>query len=134
MRIIVLEGLHDRGKTSTLNILFYDLLASGAVMNPRTPLGGDPNDFESEGDYLGQKIAIYTMGDMSSPLRTAVYDFSSKGVDVLICALSTNSNMSWANSAINHFTNIRYPKTETSLLTNRTAVNRADASILFSLI
>lgn len=134
MRIIVLEGFHNRGKTSTLNILFYDLLTSGAVMSRRTQLGGDPNDFESEGDYLGQKIAIYTMGDLSSPLRTAVYDFASKGIDILICGLSTNSNMSWANSAINNFTNTRHRKTETNILTNRSAVNRADASILFSLL
>ena len=134
MRIIVLEGLHDRGKTSTLNILFYDLLASGAIMSPRILLGGDPNDFKSEGDYMGQRIAIYTMGDLSAPLRAAVHDFASKGIDILICALSNNSSMSWANSAINSYANIRYTKTETALITNRATVNRADASILFSLI
>lgn len=134
MRIIVLEGLHDRGKTSTLNILFYDIIAAGGIMSARTPLGGDPNDFTSEGDFLGQRIAIYTMGDMSSSLRNAVYDFASRGIDVLICALSTNSNMSWANNAINNFTNVRHSKSETNVLTNRSALNRADASILFSLI
>ena len=134
MRIIVLQGPHDSGKTATLNILFYDILASGGIFLPRTPLGGDPNDFSTEGNFLGQRIAIYTMGDLSSPVRTAVYDYASKGIDILICALSTNSSMSWANSAINHFTNVRHPKTFSTLLTNRASINRADASILFSLI
>lgn len=134
MRIIVLEGLHNSGKTATLNILFYDMLASGDIFSHRTPLGGDPNDFSTEGDFLGQKIAIYTMGDLSSPLRAAVYDYASKGIDILICALSNNFSMSWANSAINHFTNVRHPKTSSSTLTNRSSMNRADASILLNSI
>jgi hypothetical protein len=134
MRIIVLEGPHNTGKTSTLNILFHDVLASGGVFSPRLPLGGDPNDFTSEGNYLGQRVAIYTMGDYSSYLNAAIYDFNSRGIDLLICALSTNSAMSWANSAINRFPNVRHPKTLTAIITTRSIVNRADASILFSLI
>lgn len=134
MKIIVLEGKGNVGKTSTLNVLYYDIIAEGAVMSPRIPLGGDANDFESIGDFNGEKIAIYTMGDFSSTLRTAIYNYSALGVDILICAINTNSKMAWANSAINHFSHVRHPKTTTAITSTRSAVNRADASILFSLI
>lgn len=134
MKIIVLEGRGNVGKTSTLNILYYDIIAEGAIMSNRLPLGGDANDFESVGDFNGEKIAIYTMGDFSSTLRTAIYKYSALGVDILICAINTNSTMVWANSAINHFSHVRHPKTTTAIISTRSAVNRADASILFSLI
>jgi len=134
MRIIILEGSGDVGKTSTLNLLYYDIISEGAVMSPRTPLGGDANDFESIGDLNGEKIAVYTMGDFSSTLRTAIYKYSALGVDILICAINTNSKMAWANSAINHFSHVRHQKTTTAIISTRSVVNRADASILFSLI
>lgn len=134
MKIIVLEGRGNEGKTPTLNVLYYDIIAEGAIMSNRLPLGGDANDFESIGDFNGEKIAIYTMGDFSSILRKAINNYNAMGVDILICAINTNSKMKWTNSTINRFNNFRHKKTTTTKLTNRSAVNRADASILFSLV
>ncbi len=85
MRIIVLQGMPNTGKTRTLNLV-YDMLVpnGGGVSTNRQPLGGDPRDFSDIVIRGTQRIAFYSMGDYSTYLANAIYDYDRQGCDVLV--------------------------------------------------
>lgn len=135
MRIIVLEGLPNKGKTATLNILHKLLLQNGGVSTNKSPLGGDPNDFSDiVTNYKSLKIAFYTMGDFSNYISKAIQDYDSQKCDIFICALSTTPYKVNANKRINRYQNIRVPKTISNTVNQHRLDNSNDASYLFSLI
>lgn len=135
MRIIVLQGTPNTGKTSTLNLV-YDMLVpnGGGVSTNRQPLGGDPNDFSDIVVREMQQIAFFTMGDYSTYLANAIYDYDRQGCDVLVCALSTNTAKVRANNALNQFNVTRINKTITPNATAELATNTVDAQTIFNLI
>ena len=110
MKIIVLQGIPNVGKTSTLNLVWDTLTNNGGTSTNRQLLGGDPNDFSDVVILNNQMIGFFTMGDYSNDLSNAVYDYSAQGCNLLICALSTNNAKVRANNAINKFVNIRINK------------------------
>lgn len=135
MRIIVLQGMPNTGKTSTLNLV-YDMLVpnGGGVSINRQPLGGDPRDFSDIVIRGTQRIAFFTMGDYSTYLANAIYDYDRQGCDVLVCALSTNTAKVRANNALNQFNATRINKTIAPNATAELATNTADAQTIFNLI
>lgn len=135
MRIIALQGMPDIGKTSTLNLV-YDMLVlnGGGVSTIRQPLGGDPRDFSDIVVRGTQRIAFFTMGDYSTYLANAIYDYDRQGCDVLVCALSTNNAKVRANNALNQFNTTRINKTIAPNGTSELATNTADAQTIFNLI
>ncbi len=135
MRIIVLQGMPDTGKTQTLNLV-YDLLVpnGGGVSTNQQPLGSDPRDFSDIVIRGTQRIAFYTMGDYSTYLANAIYDYDRQGCDVLVCALSTNTAKVRANNALNQFNATRINKTVAPNATAELATNTADAQTIFNLI
>jgi hypothetical protein len=135
MRIIVLQGMPNTGKTRTLNLV-YDMLVpnGGGVSTNRQPLGGDPRDFSDIVVRGNQRIAFFTMGDYSTYLANAIYDYDRQSCDVLVCALSTNTAKVRANNTLNQFNATRINKTIAPNPTAELAINTADAQTLFNLI
>lgn len=135
MRIIVLQGMPNTGKTSTLNLVYNMLVPNGGgVSTNRQPLGGDPGDFSDIVVRGTQRIAFFTMGDYSTYLANAIYDYDRQGCDVLVCALSTNNAKIRANNALNQFNTTRINKTIAPNATAELATNTADAQTIFNLI
>lgn len=135
MRIIVLQGMPNTGKTITLNLV-YDMLVpnGGGISTNRQTLGGDPRDFSDIVVRGTQRIAFFTMGDYSTYLANAIYDYDRQGCDVLVCALSTNNAKVRANNALNQFNTTRINKTIAPNATADLATNTADAQTIFNLI
>jgi hypothetical protein len=88
----MLHGQGSCGKTTTLNIVYAELIIAGAtIRTPRSPVGGEPMDFEVELDYTNKagknkRVAIYTQGDFSCCVIAAMKKYAAIGVDVLVIA------------------------------------------------
>jgi hypothetical protein len=141
MRIIVLEGMPNKGKTHTMWLLrdILTSLAIGGVSTALTIYGSGivspKNDFEDIIiNYKSLKIGIYSQGDYSNYLASEIRKFEKLGCDVLVCTLSLNTLKINANKAINRFSNTRVPKTVEPIKALQINANNADASAIFSLI
>jgi hypothetical protein len=137
MKTITLQGMPNTGKTSTLNLAYDMLIASGGISTNRQPLGGDPNDFSDIVNItvngINQQVAFYTMGDFSTYLADAIKAYAHQGCDVLVCAISTNTPKIRANKALNQLNATRINKT-VALTPAVLAPNTADAQTIFQLI
>lgn len=89
MRIIAIIGPTSCGKTTTLNLVYQELLKTYTSTN-KQQLGGNPNDFSDILTGNRKKVAIFTMGDYSKPLISAILDYANQNCDFLICACNTN--------------------------------------------
>lgn len=136
MRIIVLQGMPNTGKTSTLNLVYDLLVPNGGGVSTNRQVIGNPkqNDFSDIVVRGTQRIAFFTMGDYSTYLANAIYDYDRQGCDVLVCALSTNTAKVRANNALNQFNATRINKTIAPNATAELATNKADAQTIFNLI
>lgn len=140
MRIIVLQEMPDKGKTSTIWIIRDLLLRNNGISLPNQfqIFGSNPipfkDDFKDIIMYNNLKVAIYSVGDYSNYLVNAIYDYDSQGCDVMVCALSTNTAKVRANNTLNRFNANRINKTITPNATAELATNTADAQKLFNLI
>ncbi|WP_430408701.1 hypothetical protein [Kordia sp.] len=135
MRIIALRGEGNCGKTTTLNLVYDDLIAKGAtVFIAKKQVGGDKRDFETVLIYHGKKIAFFTMGDYSIYLIEAIIKYEALKVDILICA----SNIKFVKPikkivTYNHnlvIKSIASPKTKTA----NSIENNKDATTIVGLI
>jgi hypothetical protein len=92
MIVIMLRGPSSCGKTTTLNLVYTELIKAGAtITTARTPLEGNPMDFEAELAYINKakinkKVAIYSQGDFSCWVIDAMKRYAIIGVDVLVIA------------------------------------------------
>lgn len=135
MEIIVLEGLPDKGKSTTIGILYQLLLSNGGTSTNKKPLGGDPKDFSDIViNYKNLKIAIFSMGDNSNAISKAIVNYNNQNCDFFICSLSTGTLKVRANSRINQFRNTRITKTIASQSLTETQANINDANTMFGLI
>lgn len=136
MRIIVLQGMPNTGKTTTLNLV-YDLIVRPtgiSISTNRQPLGSDPNDFSDIVLRGNQRIAFYTMGDYSNHLANAILNYSRQNCDVMVCALSTNTLKVRANNMLNKFNTTKINKTIASAQITEQQANNTDAQTIFILI
>jgi GTPase SAR1 family protein len=86
MKIVALRGDSNSGKTTSLNMLYAELLNRGAKpINPQHALPGK-NDFECVVEYGGKKIAIFSLGDFIFALGLAMGYYSALEVDTLVIA------------------------------------------------
>jgi Flp pilus assembly CpaF family ATPase len=99
MKIILLAGNANTGKTTTLNLVYVDLAKQMKNPPPKKKIiGGSRNDFESSPlIYKGKKIAIFSMGDYQASFFEAVIKYCAI-VDVLIIPCRTNN--AWANRLV----------------------------------
>lgn len=135
MRIIVLQGMPNTGKTITLNLVYDTVLQNGGVSTNRQVIGNPTqNDFSDIVLRGNQRIAFFTMGDYSTYLANAIYDYDHQNCDVLVCALSTNTAKVRANNALNKYNATRINKTIAPNATSELATNTADAQTIFNLI
>lgn len=136
MRIIVLQGMPNTGKTRTLNLVYDMLVPNGGGVSTNRQVIGNPfqNDFSDIVIRENQRIAFFTMGDYSTYLANAINDYDRQNCDVFVCSLSTDTNKVRANNALNQFNAIRINKTIAPNPTAELAINTADAQTIFNLI
>jgi len=89
MKLIVLRGDPNQGKTTTLRLVYDILLYLGArIVVPRTP-GRNTDDFKTVLDYdkKGKRVAISSKGDLLYDVEDKIGEFAEQGdIDVLIIA------------------------------------------------
>ena len=86
MKVVVLRGVSNSGKTTSLNMLYAELLNRGATpQSPQHALPGK-NDFECIVEYKGKRVAISTIGDYIFALGLAMGYYSALEVDTLVIA------------------------------------------------
>lgn len=136
MKIIVLQGLPNTGKTETLNLVYQILTPNPQNVISWRSINPNTRDFEAVFLYHGQRIGIYTEGDYSNRLANAIWRYAEIPCDYFICALSTNTPKIRANLAINNFRNERIDK-EIAMQRNRNAMdvsNQRDAERIIHLL
>jgi predicted dinucleotide-utilizing enzyme len=133
MKIIALRGAGSCGKTTTLNLVYDDLISKGAILFvPKTQVGGDKKDFEAILTYRGKNVAIYTMGDYSNLTIKAIDKYVSLRVDVFICA--SNNRFKRPIKKILTFSNDIVIKSVAIISANRIVENTKDANTIVGLI
>ena len=94
MKIIMVKGNSDSHKTTTINLVYFQLLQSGAaVIEPRTQAGGLLFDFETLLEYNGKTVGICSMGDMYGYVKQMLKRFAQKKCDWLIMANSNDDRI-----------------------------------------
>ncbi|MDW5419272.1 hypothetical protein R6242_22115 [Iodobacter sp. CM08] len=77
MDMILLFGDPNSGKTTTMNLVYSDLIAKGAtVVEPKMQVGGNPLDFECVLKYQEKLIAIFSMGDYLHECYSAIIKYA----------------------------------------------------------
>ena len=100
MKVIMLTGAPDTGKTTVLKELYKTLKADGAkdIIPPVTcPRFGQDNEYCIE--YKGKKIGIVTIGDFATEIIWYLGVFFGRGADILVIA---NSDKNLQKSVLNH--------------------------------
>jgi hypothetical protein len=132
MDILVLQGLPNKGKTTTIGLVYDLVINSGGVSTKRQTLGGDPKDFSDiVTGFKNKEIAFFSMGDNSTELALAIYNYNRQNCDLIICALSTGTAKVRANNAINKFNATRFNKRIAANPSLENQANVIDASIIF---
>ena len=132
MKILMLSGPGSSGKTTSLNLLYTQLLTVGKSTN-KQQLGANQNDFSDVVNYMNLQIAFFTMGDYSTYLINAMKNYSSQSMDILICAC--NSKFVKPYKEIKKYPNFSFiQKSITIIKQDEFVKNTIDANVLFNLI
>lgn len=93
MKVVILHGKHNSGKTTTFNHLYDRLLEDGATeIEPKKELPGK-DDFECILKYKGKKIALFSLGDYMFAVGYAVGYYTRAECDVLVVAHSMKTTI-----------------------------------------
>jgi uncharacterized protein YajQ (UPF0234 family) len=93
MKVIILEGAHQKGKTPTLHMVYAVLQTINAkVINFAVLKNTDYKDFEAELKYQNKTVAIYSEGDTQRDCYMAIKKYARKNVDTLIMAYASFKN------------------------------------------
>lgn len=131
MKVIVLTGDSSSGKTTTLNIVYNEVISLGGTSTNKQTLGGNPKDFSDIVNWMGKKIAFYTMGDYSKYLIDASKKYDASGIDILVCA--SNKRFVKPLSALSNYSCHVVPKTIVPTGgTLRDLINQLDAGLIIS--
>ena len=90
MKIIMLSGEHDCGKTTTLNLVYGSINPQQTVIIEEKKNINEMKDFECIIKYKGKKIAFFTLGERAIRLIHAFEKYAGKQCDVLVCACNTS--------------------------------------------
>ena len=97
MKIIILEGDKNKGKTTTMGVVFVALHMKGCTVKTFIPVPSPSGmDFEAVLDYPNPdgdeksnlKVAMYSKGDNIADCNDAINRYSQQNTDVLIIAYS----------------------------------------------
>lgn len=100
MRIILLKGDDNVGKSTVLNAVFDELISfHGVTHTPKRELGAAINrDFESIITLKDKrKVAFFTMGDIEKDLQEGLEKYKYLDCEVLIVAIN-NQHVNLLNS------------------------------------
>ncbi|WP_304343985.1 hypothetical protein [Chryseobacterium koreense] len=89
MRVIILRGKSDCGKSTTLNLVYDELVSHpGVSASPKIILGNpSQRDFECIVTLKDtREIAFFTMGDYKNNIIDAVKKYGQQNVEILIIA------------------------------------------------
>ncbi|MDV2459571.1 hypothetical protein CMU96_17470 [Elizabethkingia anophelis] len=135
MKIIALKGGNSCGKSTTLNLVYDELIRRGGTSTPRVVIGNPShNDFECIVTYLSKTIGFYTMGDYSGYTINAIKKYASIPVDILI--LATNDRFVKPTIEISKYPNNILTKTIATPvnIANNMIANQTDCATIISLI
>lgn len=89
MRVIILRGKSDCGKSTTLNLVYDELVSyPGVIATPKVTLGHhSQRDFECVITLKdSRRIAFFTLGDYKNDTIKAVKKYFKLNVEILIIA------------------------------------------------
>ena len=92
MKIIVIKGNPNSGKTTSIRLVYDILLYLGAEIDIARKYGKTHIDFDTELLYNGKRIAISSAGDLLKNILKTVSDHDS--CDILITA---SRNFRWSS-------------------------------------
>ena len=125
MKVVMLSGAPNSGKTTVLNDLYDHLIKAGAfVQAAKAQLGGNPLDFECILNVKGKHVAIYTMGDYKEYCYKAVIKYAL--CDTLVLAYSDKFQNSIAAFLLSIPGHVVIPKS----IGTATIVNSADVTAI----
>jgi len=85
MKIIILEGNSNKGKTTTLGMVLIGLLNKNYKLLSLTPITISSNmDFEAVLKYKNKKIAVYTRGDNIIECNSIMSKYALKKIDLIM--------------------------------------------------
>ena len=135
MKIIMLAGQENTGKSTTFNLL-YDAIVSEigekGIIKPKETLGNPKNkDFECLIRYKEKNIALFSMGDYDDICFKAIVKYSN--CDTLVLAYSTKfpvklDNLVKESVEVSGIKNCVIEKTVTADKTNQEEYNNADCN------
>jgi hypothetical protein len=131
MDIILLSGPHSCGKTTALTELYNTLLLNAGISTGKKSLG-DGNDFSDIVSYKGKNIAIFTMGDFSNQLVSAIRNYNKSGIDTLICACNNKFTRPYQEAA--KYTHAIMNKRVANSPNQRANENTLDANQIFAML
>jgi thymidylate kinase len=134
MRIIVLHGMSNTGKSTTLNLLYNMLVPALAQSHNNRVVLGNPvqNDFSETITYNNEMVEFFTMGDHPKKIELAIRKASYQKINVFICACSRHTP-SLVSTFQRHRT-VFVAKTFTVIHHQQMAFNTADAQTLLNMI
>ena len=86
MKIIVIKGKKNIGKTTTIRHIFETLIDKKAVVKDFEPIGHWYNDFFATLEYKGKTIVINSLGDLIDTVRGGRKIAIDNNADILITA------------------------------------------------
>ncbi len=132
LNIIALIGPSSCGKTTTLNIVYQELLRLGAVSTNREQEGGNPNDFSDILIWRELRIAFFTMGDYSNAIVNSINHYNNQNCNFLVCAM--NDRFVRPFITIQRFQNTQLRKQIEEIPNNRLQVDNGIADQILNII
>lgn len=122
-RLIVVRSNGNSGKTTTIWMVFYELLHRGAIVRnflmynpqstayPPTMPGLIVSDFEAELEWNGKQIIIFSEGDIKDDVDALMTTALAKHPDYIICASRSQyrTNSTWELFETT-YTNLRFER------------------------
>lgn len=103
MKLIVLEGLSDAGKTATINVAYQLILQAGYDQVPNCFEDLKHNDFLDVLTNGAQKVGIVSQGDYArriNSVKNHLAKLQSFGCDKAICAVTSGPKKQEIQTAI----------------------------------
>lgn len=86
MKIIVVKGNPNSGKTTSIRLVYDLLLYKGAKIDKPRNSGKIYADFDTELLYNEKRVAISSAGDVLKNMRKTIADYKEHNSDILIMA------------------------------------------------
>lgn len=138
MKVIALEGIHDSGKTQTLNIVYLLLIQAGYVQLTGAFQDLGNNDCLDVFQGFGKTVGIVTQGDYAIggySVKNHLLRLQSFSCDIAICACTIGTSKQKIKNAIMAYSPYHFePKTKSSMVALERIDNLTCATKIISMI